>query len=617
MSESTAGEDQKREGAGESPADEQQQSWLSRIVAFLVRLFTTARRRRGPGTVEVDRTDISVQPYSRFPDLDDYDRDTHGWRDAYIDPPKGYAVAVSACAGIENHFHEDFVERTIDEIERERRHEPRPGDGTQMPGDQPPRDNVDDRTAVPDDIVAWHWTITDDDGNEVATASRGHDLGPAACGASLSVPDLGRYNVDLRVELEDGHETGQTSFTLRNYLIVSVGDSFASGEGNPDEPVGDSFASEEGTPDEPSRSTSEGDGGDPVWLDPRGNRSLRSGPALAADAFEDAPGGELVTFLSFADTGAEIDKGLLRDQHTTGGGGPPGDGDTDRKRKFSRGDESFGGQLDQVDRTVGDRTIDALIISAGGNDVGFGDGLKELAFKIWKDPSSTVSETEESISKLVEDYENRQGDRVEAKYDRLADRIDSLEADVENVLITEYPIGLFDAEDDGAVGGGCGIFSAITEDVARAVKGLGRQLNRAVEEGADRHGWTYVDGIVEGFEGHGYCRSSKNRYFVTASESWDKQGDPWGVMHPNAKGHGVYRDRILDALERTVGDGSAADDDATDRREDQRDESSDGGGAGGDNDGGTGDDHEGGTGAPGGDGSVDDGNIDDGGKRRL
>lgn len=633
MSESSGLEDRTSEHAGTSSEDEQDHSLLSRIIGGLVRFLATLLGRGsgsggglGVGDAGLARTDIIVRPFSRFPDLDDYDPSAHAWQDSYVDPPNGYTVGVSACAGLETRVGEEDVESIIDEVERERRRSPRPGDGTRMPGDEPPRSNVGGRTVVPDDIVAWHWTITDDDGNEVTSASRSSNLGPSACSANLLVPDLGRYHVDLRLELADGEETGKESFALRDEsLIVSVGDSFASGEGNPDEP---------------SHPTLDGDTADPVWLDPRGNRSLRSGPALAAEAFEDAPRGELVTFLSFADTGAEIDRGLLGEQHLTGGGGPPGDvGDTDQRLMFNPDDESRGGQLDQVDRTLGNRTIDALIVSVGGNDVGFADGLKDLLYRLLETRSETVSDTQAAIDRLLEDYQNKQGDRVAAKYDRLAERIESLEADVENVLITEYPIALFDAEDDGTVGGGCGVFDPaflndippagefaevlnkvipnISEADARAIKDLGRRLNRAVERAADRHGWTYVDGIVEGFEGHGYCRSDENRYFVTASESWDDQGDLMGMMHPNAKGHEVYRDRILDALERTVGSGGADDDDAPTRGDgsdggDRGDDSGAGGRTGGDDDG---TDGSVGGGAVGG-GSVPGGDADREPKRR-
>lgn len=125
------------------------------------------------------------------------------------------------------------------------------------------------------------------------------------------------------------------------------------------------------------------------------------------------------------------------------------------------------------------------------------------------------------------------------------------------MFITEYPTAHFD-RDDGTVGDGCGAFNLdlperitgipsvglprISESDAQQIKRLGMKLNEAVKEAAEKHGWTYVDGIAEEFEGHGYC--SNERYFVTVSESYGNQRDIQGTMHPNQKGQRVYADRI-------------------------------------------------------------------------
>lgn len=90
---------------------------------------------------------------------------------------------------------------------------------------------------------------------------------------------------------------------------------------------------------------------------------------------------------------------------------------------------------------------------------------------------------------------------------------------------------------------------------------LNRTLKDAVEEAAEEYDWTFVDGIAEGFRGHGYCRSRNERYFVTASESCTRQGDFNGIMHPNQSGHRVYRDQIAAAIRREWhGRGGDADD---------------------------------------------------------
>lgn len=481
-------------------------------------------------------TDINVIVHGRTPDLDDYDGEARAWKQSYVQAEDGYSVGVSACRALESVVDPDDVPDVVDEVERERRRSPRPGQRPTRPGGKlgggPPRTNVGNRTRVPDEIVAWHWTLEDADGEVVGRARRRARMGPDACGAGFTVPETGRYRVRLRLELEDGEQTASESFEITDRLLVSVGDSYAAGQGNPDEPQTTHLL---------------GESVDAVWLEPGAYRSLQSGPAFAADALEHHGDGDVVTFVTVATSGAKIDRGLLSAQHD-----------------WQRRDGEEDGQLAEVERTVGDRTIDALVLSIGGNDVGFADGVKDLLYRFWRSRETTVEETEVALEQLVEDYEEA-GRRRRAKYDRLADRIDAL--DVEEVYVTEYPTAQFDVAPDGTVGGGCGVLDLswleyfvqpelrflaqqvipeITEADARAMKRIGRLLNDAVREAAGRHGWTYVGGVAAGFQGHGYC--TDDRYFRTALDSLEEQGDGLGMLHPNQKGHRVYADQIADAL---------------------------------------------------------------------
>lgn len=402
------------------------------------------------------------------------------------------------------------------------------------------------RHVVPNDVVAWHWTLEDENGEVVSQAKRSATMGPDACGAMLRAPELGRYRANLRLELRNGEETASKSFVLRkDRLIVSLGDSYASGQG---------------VPDEASHPLPDGGRSDPVWVEPKAHRSFESGPARGVEAFEQPQEGNLTTFVSYAATGATIDRGLLNAQH----------------------DWQRGGQLEELQEALGDRTIDALLLSIGGNDVGFADGFKDLLYRIHKSRSSTVKAAEEKIAGRVEGTPEEP-----AKLDQLADRIEALDPGPEEVFITEYPIAHFDRKDDGTVSGGCGVFDwrrgidkivpspwnliartvlpKISTADAQAIKRLGEKLNAAIETAADKHGWTYVDGVVEGFQGHGYCRSSE-RFFVTASESSQQQRDYLGMMHPNSRGCAVYRDRIAGALREQLGDGHDLDHGVRDHR---------------------------------------------------
>lgn len=483
-----------------------------------------------------DPTAIQINIQSRFPTLDDYDQVSHSYREGYVHP-NGYKVGVGACNALTPVVDPDDVDGLIEEIDRERRRIPGPGDDPVRRRNRDPSVNIGGQMKVPDEIVAWHWTLEDSDGNVVDRAQRRANLGPDACGATLIAPDLGRYRVKLRLERTDRDLTASRSFRIRNdRLIVSVGDSYASGQGVPDH---------RGTAKNPTWPVGAARGcpmkTDPIWVEPGAYRSFQAGPALAAKKFENTANGELATYLSFASSGAEIKKGLLEPQ---------------------RGWQTVG-QLEEVKETVGDRPIDALIVSIGGNDVGFVPGLAALTLL----PEFTRVAVDQYIQKKIKD--------LNKKFNDLERKIKELKLNPKHVFITEYPTAHFDRKDDGTVGGGCGTFNLdladkimpieinpyslipkITKAEAKAIKRIGRSLNQAIEDAADpdNHDWTFVDGIAEGFRGHGYCRSRNERYFVTVSESCIRQGDFYGTMHPNQSGQRVYGDQIAAALRRELRD---------------------------------------------------------------
>lgn len=263
------------------------------------------------------------------------------------------------------------------------------------------------------------------------------------------------------------------------------------------------------------------------WLEPLAHRSLWSGHARGTRSAEDSTAGRVITFVTFATSGAKIDEGLLEAQH-------PSWQDV--------------GQIEEAHRTVGDRSIDALLLSIGGNDVGFASGLEQLASD-WRGGG---------LDKMVRDTRQRIDD-LEGKFDDLATRIESI-LDPRRVFITEYPTGMFDKKDPlgplGRRAEGCGVFDTTAYMQVSAVDAamifeLAHRLNDQVRFAADRHadkGWTYIDGISEGFAGHGYCED--DTFWIGAENSCRNQGNFEGTMHPNFSGHGVYEQCVADALRR-------------------------------------------------------------------
>src|SRR5439155_7473002 len=122
-----------------------------------------------------------------------------------------------------------------------------------------------------------------------------------SCKFSQQFSTLGTYRVKLTVRDANGQSASITKkVVVKDWLIVSLGDSYASGEGNPDVPQ--KF-------DQRTLGTTVLAG--PIWVDRRCHRSGNSGPAFLGRVIEDADPHASVTFLSLACAGAEIASGVL------------------------------------------------------------------------------------------------------------------------------------------------------------------------------------------------------------------------------------------------------------------------------------------------------------------
>jgi hypothetical protein len=254
-----------------------------------------------------------------------------------------------------------------------------------------------------------------------------------------------------------------------------------------------------------------------------------------------------VTFLSFARSGAEIRGGLLSRRSVEIDGLPVS---LDGWIKDL-------GQVEEARRTIGSRRIDVLLISIGGNDLGFSGSLTDLVKKdhwLSKLIEGGGGNDKETREKIEREADALIAGRLSKDFDDLSDAIRA-RLNPRHVVIAEYPTGLFTQRDENGRtvdGDGCEIFSSSTFDldiVARdgqMVRELGKKLNHLIREKADRFGWTVISGVEREFDGRGYCAAP--RYFVHAEESCLRQGDFEGTMHPNAKGHEALRDCIVRAV---------------------------------------------------------------------
>lgn len=320
------------------------------------------------------------------------------------------------------------------------------------------------------------------------------------------------------------------------FRIVAVGDSYASGEGAPDggNPA-DWRSSQDGTPE---RAT-----------DGSCHRSSRAWPRLVADGFR-AGTGRPVEFTSFACSGAEVPDLVEQEYKGVGQGCGPG----------------LGGQLCELERRFAGKQVDALLVSIGGNDVGFGPTVTHCLLA----PDCSTNPP------LVEGASNdvAQGEaRLAELYRKLAGKIEEInqrgQVTIHNVFLVEYPVPMRDEHGHICNGGrplpgmpwtrptadaldtiGAREAKWATEVVIPALNRMVRQGAGLIKDGAGAPYGFYVGGVVERFHTHGYCAS--NRWINLLRDSIERQGDYPGAVHPNIQGHQAYRDAVLPALRAIV-----------------------------------------------------------------
>ncbi len=419
----------------------------------------------------------------------------------------------------------------------------------------------------------------------------------AGCFFNTTFPAQGTYPVTLTVTHEDGTSSVfPQEVYIKDYLIVAIGDSLASGEGNPDVPQ--HISNITGLPD-----------ADPRWQDKRCHRSADAYPSQAAIALEFSDPHTSVTFISFACSGATI---LTPAWDPIGlqWGWPPLNINPDASKYRGIGilgpyignewdNYAIGSfipsQMQQLQtaldqsRTQPRRQIDALIMSAGGNDLHFGDIAMTCLFEDNCWPNKMVHETPNTaynMSALVARAltpaaQNGSPTSLPDGYAALDAAIDAIEPQPPaNVYITQYADQTRgDVASDPAprycnviddIFWPLGYGAAPNESGPLSIYALDG-MNHAILNAANSYGWKYVDGISsyevqpgktpgspglfvrdENGNGHGYCAG--DNWIVRADESVWIQGPlvrltTKGTLHPNAKGIQVLKDRLLYYME--------------------------------------------------------------------
>jgi hypothetical protein len=292
-------------------------------------------------------------------------------------------------------------------------------------------------------------------------------------------------------------------------LIVGLGDSLASGEGNPDTPAGGGRAAK--------------------WLDRRCDRSNNSFEAQVVARYRKANPNTKTDFIYLACSGASIPVGLL---------GP--------YAGIHPASPDLPAQVAEAKRLAGNRKADAVLVSAGINDLGFGS----VAYFCAKQGDSGYCPDQtydEGLS--LADWLKQQIAALPAHYEQLASALGPL-AGSKRVIINEYPNLVSTAPGElckeiffrpGVIYGRYVINQA---EVKWLYENFFLPLNAAIRAAATKYGWTVV-APPAAFENHGYC--TDDPWVVTYEVSQDRQGDGNGTLHPNLAGQTAITNAVYGA----------------------------------------------------------------------
>lgn len=355
---------------------------------------------------------------------------------------------------------------------------------------------------------------------------------PYPAGAAVSVNVVGERSIETEIK-------------VRDLLIAGLGDSFASGEGNPNVPV--AFNSQGRFRNQyPKRAINDARG-NAQWSDELCHRSLYSHQLRAALQIAIENTQVSVTFLGYSCSGASIEAGLL---------GPQSyvtyevfrDSDDVRAVSGGKRDSQFYWLLRDIchvrpEKDIGEwvcpdkayrRTVDYLFLSIGGNDIGFSSLVSWVALRdsvsanLAKVFGATISASNfaENMRVVLPDAYARLARALERGVPLVSGE---LGYDPSRVVLTSYPDILVDERGDICVAGREGdaddqypanqsldfFASWLRVDSGRiaAAHAQLKMLHKRMYDLAGDHGWTFSGRAYEDrpFRGHGFCAQAKSR----------------------------------------------------------------------------------------------------------
>jgi hypothetical protein len=424
------------------------------------------------------------------------------------------------------------------------------------------------------------WTIDD------------KDIKTELC--QMQVPGLPNTRMVARVKIHLPDGDRDVAFEIpADRLIVVMGDSYASGEGNPDAQASERrvVASTNGPPIQNDNNA--------VWMSERCHRSMWAGPMRAglkmAQSTERLEGDVKllhrggVTIISTACSGAELAHLLFDgsgyEGRTTFGQMKNGHQDLENYENlplfksataehWRRLKPQLQDVIDLLD-TGSPAVPEALLLSIGGNNIGFGDIVVGFVTDKGMPKDATRKKHAASIEQLSREFPKL--------FQQIEDKLRP-----ENVYLMAYPdptrlaapasAGAEPKYCNCAAGSFIGIPTAdkkgyLCLDEAEnkyASNDILLKLNDQLATVAARYGWYFVHGLerepflagasaapraLPQFDTHAWCAATDQRWLRTYADSVSLQesipGNPilsTGAMHPNANGHEAYMGILHDAM---------------------------------------------------------------------
>jgi len=367
----------------------------------------------------------------------------------------------------------------------------------------------------------FHWSVKPLDGGKVL---RKPDPG---CSFSLRVSRLGRYEVTATKETRrngrwqrEDDPTARRTVLLKDWLIVGLGDSNGSGEGNPS-----------------------------TFYYDRCNRGTASYQFQTALYVEQQDPRTSVSFIHASCSGARIEHLVDRSYPGTRAASPPLDP-----------------QIEQVSfllsQTTPKRSVDAVLVSAGVNDLAFGPVLKFCVVEGQQTSTpcpelGTFVDTD-SRGQITSIVANANGMALRDRLDRLVNQLPGrypplsralkapigpsggLDVAPNRVFITQYPDFMHGSDGDYCdTSGGDDVAIIWGKQTWTWLSQLDARLDRKVRDAAGAYGWRTI-GTSPAFLTRGYCNKSNSLFsgVVQSFFRWNMDGP----FHPNAEAHLLSRD---------------------------------------------------------------------------